>query len=64
MLLFLGIPLIMYILKMYKEKQYRVDIRQRAIALAGIYKETYTTVPCEYYTEEMDEYFLIHPLIV
>ena len=34
-----------------------MDIRQRAIALAGIYKETCTTVPWEIYTEEMDEYF-------
>ena len=34
-----------------------MDIRQRAIALAGIYKETCTTEPCEYYTEIMDEYF-------
>ena len=57
MLLFLGIPLIMYMLKMYKKKQYHVGIRQRAIALAGIYKETCTTEPCEFYTEKMDEYF-------
>ena len=57
MLLFLGIPLIVYMLNMYKRKQYHVDIRQRAIALAGIYKETCTKEPCEYYTEEMEEYF-------
>ena len=42
---------------MYKKKQYHVDIRQRAIALAGIYKEMCTTEPCENYTEEMDKYF-------
>ena len=57
MLLFLGIPFIMYMLKMYKKKQYHVDIRQRAKALAGIYKETWTTEPYEYYTDEMDEYY-------
>ena len=34
-----------------------VGIRQRATALASIYKETCTTEPCEYYTEKMDEYF-------
>ena len=47
----------MYMLKMYKKKQYHLDIRQRSIVLAGIYNETCTTVPCEYYTEEMEEYF-------
>ena len=33
---------------MFKKKtQFDVDIKQRGIALAGIYKETCTTEPCK-----------------
>jgi hypothetical protein len=53
-LLLLLIPLSIYTLNMYKRRKNNTAIRQRAITLAGVYRETCTTEPYEYHNDKMN----------